>query len=229
MSVACSYTSDYFDSKKYHDNRSHKIKKSGWLLDLALSFNPGINSVLEVGCSVGNTLEAAKKRNMQHLGIDVSLYAVEFCRNLGLQAENKSLGDLLEADCLFDLIFMQHVLEHFTNPFEVLDSCRKLLNKNGILVILVPNSRFGPAVRNRGKHRFYSLPGVGSEHFVYFDYPSLTQVLKSCGFRILQQNYPVGINKPSSTEFFLNRIVRRSLSLFDADQEILVLAQRNNN
>jgi 2-polyprenyl-3-methyl-5-hydroxy-6-metoxy-1,4-benzoquinol methylase len=221
------YDAVYFDSKKYERNRQHKIKKSGWLLDIALGLNPRIYSILEVGCSLGNTLEAARNRNLNALGIDISNYAVQYCINQGLKAEHKTLEELHAEGLRFDLIFMQHVLEHFEDPFRVLNQCRKLLNQNGLLLILVPNSRFGKASRLREKHRFYSQKGVGSEHFVYFNYSSLRKVLESQNFKVLQQNYPFRVKGLFSLEFFFNRIFRRSLSLVHADQELLVVAGRS--
>jgi SAM-dependent methyltransferase len=226
MTFSLRYSSEYFGSKKYLQNREHKIKKSGWLLDIALSFHSHIENFLEVGCSVGNTLEAARQRKIEGLGIDISPYAIEFCKEQTLQAENKTLGNLLTEGRHFDLIFMQHVLEHFVNPFEVLESCYSLLNKNGLLLIMVPNSRFGPAEKKREKHNFYSVNGVGTEHFVYFDYFNLTRVLEYSRFDVIQKNYPIGIMGWHAPEFFINRLVRRSLSLFDADQELLVIARK---
>jgi 2-polyprenyl-3-methyl-5-hydroxy-6-metoxy-1,4-benzoquinol methylase len=221
------YDKTYFASKKYAGNREHKIKKSGWLLDIALSFHPEIQNILEVGCSLGNTLEAAGIRNLNSLGIDISPYAIQYCQEHGLKAEKKSLEELLAEGLRFDLIFMQHVLEHFEDPFRILGLCKSLLNQGGLLLILVPNSKFAKAVRLREKHRFYSQNGVGAEHFVYFDYSSLRKVLESQNFKILQFNYPIKVKGISSIEFFLNRIFRRSLSLFNADQELLVVAGRS--
>jgi 2-polyprenyl-3-methyl-5-hydroxy-6-metoxy-1,4-benzoquinol methylase len=226
LHISKEYNEAYFAFKKYAGNRKHKIKKSGWLLDIALSFNPGVQNILEVGCSLGNTLEAARIRNLNSLGIDISTYAVQYCRQRGLKAENKSLEELHAEGLRFDLVFMQHVLEHFKDPFRILSLCKSLLNQDGLLLILVPNSRFGKAVRQRGMHRFYSQKGVGTEHFVYFDYDSLSKVLESQNFKVLQLNYPFKVKGAFSLEFFLNRIFRRALSLFDADQELLVVAGR---
>jgi 2-polyprenyl-3-methyl-5-hydroxy-6-metoxy-1,4-benzoquinol methylase len=220
------YDETYFDSKKYEGKRKHKIKKSGWLLDLALGFHPGIQNILEVGCSLGNTLEAAGSRNLNSLGIDISDHAVQYCLKRGLKAENKALEELHAEGQRFDLIFMQHVLEHFEDPFRILSLCKRLLNHGGLLLILVPNSLFGKAAGQREKHRFYSQKGVGAEHFVYFNYFSLRKVLESQNFKVLQQNYPFRVKGPFSMEFFLNRIFRRSLSFFNADQELLVVARK---
>ncbi len=219
------YEEDYFSSKNYLKNRNHKITKSGWFLDMALTFLPGASSLLEVGCSVGNTLEAARQRNIQHLGLDISNYAVDFCRSHGLNAETWSLAELAVEGLKFDMIFMQHVLEHFEDPFETLELCRQLLNPGGLVIIIVPNSEYSRADKKRGKHRFYSMGGVGSEHFVYFNYHSIEKVLNFSGFQVLQKNYPLFVAGNASPEFFLNRLFRSSLTCFKADQEIVVIAQ----
>ena len=133
-----SYDQEYFDSKSYQKNRAHKIEKSGWLLDMARNIQPNLSSILEVGCSLGNTLEAAKIRGMNHLGIDVSEFAVEYCIRNGLHATTQSLGQLIKEQSKYQLIFMQHVLEHFINPFEVLRQCYELLESPGLVMILIP-------------------------------------------------------------------------------------------
>jgi SAM-dependent methyltransferase len=226
MTITRPYTSDYFDSKNYLRRREHKIRKSGWLLDIARSDHPGITEMLEVGCSVGNTLEAAGRRNIAALGIDVSEYAITFCRENGLNAKNKTLEELLNEGQHFDLVFMQHVLEHFTNPFEVLSTCHQLLKDKGILLIMVPNSKFRPAMEQREQHRFYSKEGVGTEHFVYFDYSNLSRTLQISGFEVVQKNYPLWGNTGKNLLFFVNRIFRRSLALIGNDQELLVVARK---
>jgi 2-polyprenyl-3-methyl-5-hydroxy-6-metoxy-1,4-benzoquinol methylase len=110
------------------------------LLDIARSLHPGIINILEVGCSLGNTLEAAKIRDLNSLGIDISPYAIQYCLEHGLKAENKTLEELHAEGFRFDLIFMQHVLEHFEDPFLILSLCNRLLNQSGLLLILVPNA-----------------------------------------------------------------------------------------
>ena len=224
--ISKTYEKSYFHSKKYSNKRKHKIKKSGWLIDLARIHNPGISNLIEIGCSLGYTLEAANNRFINHLGIDISNYAVDYCNNIGLNATKASFEELKKTGQKYDLLFMQHVLEHFENPFQVLKDCYELLNENGIILILVPNSKYSRAVKHNSKHRFYSIAGVGSEHFVYFNYNNLNLVLQSTGFEVVQENYPYFIKKFYSIEFFANRLFRRLLSVFNSDQELLTIARK---
>ncbi len=220
------YDASYFKSKNYSKNRNHKTEKSTWLINIARKFNPQISNLLEVGCSIGNTLEAARNLGINHLGIDISPFAVDFCRKYQLNAETASLEELIQREQNFDLIFMQHVLEHFPDPFETLKQCHELLGKEGLILILVPNSLFRRAEKGRGNHRFYSIRGVGSEHFVYFNYETLSKVLDFTGFEVVQKNYPVSVNGHDSVVFYANRQYRRNLSHFNGDQEILIIARR---
>ncbi|NQU84756.1 MAG: class I SAM-dependent methyltransferase [Mariniphaga sp.] len=226
MHITKDYGQTYFDSKKYASKRKHKVKKSGWLLDIALGFKPHIVNMLEIGCSLGYTLEAAKQRNIIALGTDISKYAVNYCCSLGLNAENKSNENLLNEQQSFDLIFMQHVLEHFPDPFEILFKCNQLLNKNGLIFLMVPNSNYRNAKKLKEQHRYYSINSVGSEHYVYFNYTNLNISLQNTGFKPIQNNYPSLIKGKNNPEFLVNRIFRKSLSLFDSDQELLLVAQK---
>ena len=221
------YDQQYFDSKKYQKNRQHKIEKSGWLLDMARNFRPGLSSMLEIGCSLGNTLEAAQAREIDHLGIDISAYAIDYCRSKGLNASSKSLDQLIVEGHGYQVIFMQHVLEHFENPFQVLHQCHRLLDEQGLLIILIPNSQYRRSQKLRERHKFYSKRGVGLEHFVYFNYHNLERVLNSTGFEMVQRNYPLGVLKHDHLKFYFNRLVRRMLSMFRLDQELVVIAQKN--
>lgn len=229
ISLSKDYEEEYFDSKNYDKRRKHKVRKSGWLIDLASLHHPNIKSILEIGCSIGYTLEAAKNRFIKHLGIDISKFAVDYCNKLGLNASNSTFDELITSGEKFDLIFKQHVLEHFEDPFKVLQDCHQLLRKNGLILIMVPNSNYNRAKKKREKHRFYSMAGVGSEHYVYFNYTNLKEMLHTTGFKVVQQNYPVEAGKNYSFYFFLNRLFRRSLSFFKADQELLVIAQKQEN
>lgn len=226
MHISKSYEQVYFNSKEYSKKRNHKVKKSGWLIDLARLYHSGISNILEIGSSLGYTLEAAKKRSINPLGIDISDYAIDYCNNIGLNAKKASFDELKETGQKYDLLFMQHVLEHFEDPFRVLKDSYDLLNEQGIIVILVPNSKYNRAVKFNAKHRFYGLKGVGSEHFVYFNYENLNLVLQTSGFEVVQENYPYFIKKFDTIEFFANRLFRRFLSVFNSDQELVIIARK---
>lgn len=96
--------------------------------------------LLEVGPGPGLFLWWARHRGCEVLGVEPS---PEFCRALaavGLPHLEGNLTDVrVETHGQFDIIFMAHVLEHFYDPNEALDQCRRLLTAGGILAVEVPN------------------------------------------------------------------------------------------
>ena len=80
----------------------------------------------------------------------------------------------LNIDGHFDIVIMNHVLEHVKNPLGLVEEIKKILNKNGRILIVVPNRRgFGNEAKvympEHGKHYFlwdkesmeYSLERLG--------------------------------------------------------------------
>ena len=73
-------------------------------------------------------------------------------------------------DNTFDLITSLGVIEHFENPFPLLEEMRRVLKPEGILFLQVPNrNRFGlsqkekeQAVRDSGYEAFYDLEELSS-------------------------------------------------------------------
>lgn len=86
---------------------------------------------------------------MNQEGGDVYLldYSKESLRLVKLDAGSKSV-QLILADAQqcpfsnnsFDIIFHQGLLEHFTSPFRLLKENYRLLNKNGLLIVDVPQT-----------------------------------------------------------------------------------------
>lgn len=76
----------------------------------------------------------------------------------------------------FDVIFSFHVLEHIVNPISFILNCKKLLKKNGILIIEVPDLNLG----------FGSQKYFNTAHVSYFTKFSLTLLLSKNDFNILE-------------------------------------------
>ncbi|MEW6171263.1 MAG: class I SAM-dependent methyltransferase, partial [Candidatus Omnitrophota bacterium] len=95
--------------------------------------------VLDLGCGAGDRLNLFRKYGFDSYGTDITDmadYAKDF---FGLNVIKK---DLLEAnlpDDFFDIITMQNVIEHVSNPQNIIKECYRILKKNGFLVIQTPN------------------------------------------------------------------------------------------
>lgn len=137
--------------------------------------------MLDVGCSVGATLEAARVFNWQAVGVDVSQDAVEYCQERDLNAVKVASGHLPFDDASFDLVVNWHVIEHVSDVRQTLDEWYRVLKPGGILFLETPDGA-SPKVRRLGKHyRKFWAP----EHTYTFTYSNLAQFMCSTGFEVI--------------------------------------------
>jgi 2-polyprenyl-3-methyl-5-hydroxy-6-metoxy-1,4-benzoquinol methylase len=94
---------------------------------------------LDVGCSTGFVVEAARDRGWDALGIDLNPSAIEYGRSRGLDLRTVALEDAGFAPGTFDAVSLFDVLEHLLEPRQTLRACVELLVPGGILFLYVPN------------------------------------------------------------------------------------------
>jgi len=94
---------------------------------------------LDVGCSTGFVVEAARDKGWEAIGIDLNPSAIEFGRSRGLDLRTVALEEGGFAPRTFDAVSLFDVLEHLLDPRRTLSACTDLLAPGGILFIYVPN------------------------------------------------------------------------------------------
>lgn len=94
---------------------------------------------LDVGCSTGFVVEAARERGWDAIGLDLNPSAVEYGRSRGLDLRNVALEDAGFEPGTFDAVSLFDVLEHLLDPNRTLRACTRLLRAGGILFLYVPN------------------------------------------------------------------------------------------
>ncbi|HXG87668.1 MAG TPA: class I SAM-dependent methyltransferase [Vicinamibacterales bacterium] len=94
---------------------------------------------LDVGCSTGFVVEAARDAGWDATGVDLNPSAVAFGRARGLNLLPLALGDGAFAPASFDAISLFDVLEHLLHPRATLEQAARLLRPGGILFLYVPN------------------------------------------------------------------------------------------
>jgi 2-polyprenyl-3-methyl-5-hydroxy-6-metoxy-1,4-benzoquinol methylase len=95
--------------------------------------------ILDFGCGKGGFLKLAEGTARSTTGIELNRIRRKAINDLGIRCL-ESVKDLGGAE-KFDVIFLNHVLEHLYHPIEVLRELRGVLGDNGQLVIEVPHSR----------------------------------------------------------------------------------------
>lgn len=178
---ACSgYGEAYFET--YRRRRRHRIAKARTqILDALEHTEPG--PILDVGCSLGYALEAARSLGLDACGVDVSEHAVAACRALGFNARTGSLAALPFADRAFSIVVMKHVLEHTPSPRRALAEVSRVLRPGGVVFIAVPNADYFKAVRSPQTSRFFRGEG-GRAHYVYYTAATLGRLLEEEGLRV---------------------------------------------
>jgi SAM-dependent methyltransferase len=144
--------------------------------------------MLEVGSATGVMLKLFAKNGWDALGVEPSGSYKE-ARKKGLRVLNTKFEDAKLPQDYFDLIVLNHTLEHMVNPKKVLKKIKFLLKDGGIVFIDVPN--FGSlSSKILGKKWPYLLP---EEHKSQFTKESLTNLLKDSGFEVLHWESRSGI------------------------------------
>ena len=143
---------------------------------------------LEIGCSNGVFLDLFKEKKYETWGVEPSGSA-KVAKRKGHKIINAIFEEAKLPEDYFDLVIFNHTLEHMDNPVEVLKKVHKILKKDGIVFIDVPN--FGSlSSKILGKRWPYLLP---KEHKHQFTKESLTRLLREAGFDIVHWESRSGI------------------------------------
>lgn len=118
----------------------HKLDRFGRNLTLKNFGKKG--KLLDLGCGAGDFLSLATRMGWDAYGCDFDPVVIKNCKNKGL---NVRLGGLDAYSNLekFDVITMNQVIEHVTEPRKILRDCYHALNNNGCLWIGTPNPHAG--------------------------------------------------------------------------------------
>jgi len=135
--------------------------------------------VVEIGCSTGILLKLFKDQGWEVLGIEPSGSYKEAAKK-EVEVINKRFEDLKLPKNKYDVVILNHTLEHLSNPFATLKEVNSILKKGGIVFIDVPN--FGSLSSLLFRKKFSLL--LPKEHNFHFTKDSLTKLLEKSGFRV---------------------------------------------
>jgi 2-polyprenyl-3-methyl-5-hydroxy-6-metoxy-1,4-benzoquinol methylase len=143
-------------------------------------------SALDVGCERGVFLDELRRFGWQVSGTQLSRPATDSATTeLGLDVRYGELPSLNFRPDSFSLATYFHVLEHLPRPGLYLAETRRLLARDGLLVVEVPNFE-GLTARLFGRHWFgLDLP----RHLYHFSPRSLAMLLAAHGFSVVKVSY----------------------------------------
>jgi SAM-dependent methyltransferase len=136
--------------------------------------------LLDVGCGGGALMARMRSRGWEVEGIDIDQAALEVARAAGLPVRSATVAELVAEDPLprFDVIALDHVLEHLHDPVASLRDVRHLLRPGGVLWLATPNLA-GLGHRTFGRSWMHLDP---PRHLVLFSPGALASALAAAGF-----------------------------------------------
>lgn len=111
-------------------------------LILKLNLSAGL-ALLDIGCGVGDiTLRIARQHpDVWITAVDISVQQIDIAKARAIKEGLTNINfivlsayDIASLSSSFDRIFIRWVLGHLSEPQKVLDACRHLLKKEGVLV-----------------------------------------------------------------------------------------------
>lgn len=183
------------ESEEIEAGRIRYADVSTFLLNEIGKVHPKKGKLLDVGCGYGFFLLKARENGWQVFGTELSNIAVQYMRTKqGL--ENVWFADLSD-DFLpvkkVDVINLTNVLEHVPSPTKTLFECAELLEKDGVLLIRVPNMDFSrvkemfiPLIQKMGLGTGGELSYLATEppiHLTGFTARTLRKYFSKAGFR----------------------------------------------
>ena len=148
-----------------------------------LERRPAAARLLDVGCSSGAFLMAARRLGMEGEGVEISPQAAQTAREAGFRVFTGMLEDAGLADGAFDAITLIELVEHLAEPSRLLAECRRILRPGGILMVTTPNGESWTARAMGARWEVFSLRAMGG-HVSFFNARSLALLAARTGFEL---------------------------------------------
>lgn len=141
--------------------------------------------ILDIGCGSGRWLYKQKTIGNDVYGVEISQNAVKIANEMGL---NVFLGNLEAAEFandFFDLVRMNHVLEHLFDPLEFLKEVKRILRKGGECIISVPNVESIESILLKSSWRPLEVP----RHLLHFSPSTLEKIVNKAGLKVKEKRF----------------------------------------
>lgn len=175
-------SADYFTDVNQYLLRLNEFRSIfNDILDQVEKYKQGKN-LLDVGCGPGLLLDVAQSRGWKVSGVEIPSWAAEYSnKELGIPVQCCELIDSQYEPSSFDVIILNHTLEHMIDPTEVLNITSTILKDDGILVVGVPN--FDSLKAKIQKAQWKSL--LPEQHRWHFTPKTLSLLLNKCGYDLI--------------------------------------------
>lgn len=139
-------------------------------------------TLLDVGCSTGEFIDAIDWNKNRVFGMEISNYARGIAEKKGIRFDK----DLFNTDNFFDMVVFRGTIQYLPNPFEYIQRAFACLKQGGHVAFLAtPNSN------SLYYFLFRTLPFLEEKlNYLIPSDGSLSMNLKNAGFEIVNIDYP---------------------------------------
>ncbi len=206
------YSKDYFPQLTgwhYYVRKRNRISR---LKSLEHFSKNSIRTFLDLGCGTGEMLVESNAKGWNTFGVDITDHRISAAKEQSIKFFSGTIFESNYPDNFFDCIYMDSVLEHVTDPIRYLNELNRILKKDGIAYIGVPNedSFFNAVKKNiylltgRKNNSSRLQPFVTPYHIGGFTYSSLNLASKKTNFKVLKLR-----NFASKLDFLSFKIFRK--------------------
>jgi len=157
--------------------RAHALRLDGRGLDRVTGCN---GKLLDIGCGNGGFLAVAADAGWDCFGVEPDGEAASIASDRGIKILGSQVDELRgRFDGYFDLITLNHVIEHVHDPSQVFRDCLAMLKPGAFVWLETPNI-------NSVGYEIYSRAWRGLEpprHLVIFNPPALVSCMAVAGFK----------------------------------------------
>jgi SAM-dependent methyltransferase len=147
---------------------------------------PKRGHLLEVGSGYGFLLAEFKKDGWDVMGVEPDPYGCRYAsEQLGVSSKNSILEHAGISDQAFDVVLLNHVIEHLDDPLGLLREINRVLKPEGHLVIETP--RYDSLMFKLLGRRERSVNCNG--HIYFFTTDSLHKLYRAAGFELVDLGY----------------------------------------
>lgn len=159
-------------------------------------------NLLDIGCGSGSFLLNCMNNGINAFGVEISSEAAKIGLGQGINIFNGTLIDAKFPNENFEVVRSSHSFEHMLDPKETLVEINRILKKNGILFIVVPNT---DSIPYRLFKKYWYHLGVPFHPYNY-NVDNLKYLLNETGYKFLNVKYTGGLQGIlGSIQIILNR------------------------
>ncbi len=160
------------------------------------------SSILDYGCGGGRFVVEALDKGYSVTGAEYNPDLVANLSKTFTKASFLTIDDFYKSDAKYDIIFLSNVLEHLTNPKEIMLKLRERVSENGLFVLEGPvENNFNLTLFTRKiiffirKNFFGKKASHTPTHILYANRKNQEQFLKDIGlttlyYEIKESNWP---------------------------------------